>query len=85
MRRDGSVLIHIVDTIPDHLAERVGTLLCRCFHDRPTTEEQEQEHDDRFCSQADAFAYARALDGEEVIGFAAAYRRTITYRCTGRA
>ncbi len=58
-------------------------LLRRCFHDRPTTEEQEREHDDRFCRQADAFTYALALYGEDAIGFAAAYRPTITYR--GRA
>jgi ribosomal protein S18 acetylase RimI-like enzyme len=78
INKSSSVLLHIFDTIPDQHRGSLLVLLRQCFHSVPVTPEHAGEHDDRFCSQADTLKRVLVLDGDAVIGFATAYRRTIS-------
>lgn len=72
------MLVSAYDAIPGDVAQAVRSLLQQCFGRMGMTDDWRQEQDDRFCSQGDVLKHVIAVDGEEVIGFARAYRRTIT-------
>jgi predicted N-acetyltransferase YhbS len=77
------VRLQVFDTLPDDVAARLAPLLDQCFRNTGRTDAWLVEHRDRFCSQDDVLKHVVAFDDESVVGFARAYRRTISLH--GRA
>jgi ribosomal protein S18 acetylase RimI-like enzyme len=70
--------IQIADEIPQAYAGRIAQLLGQCFSAAGWSEQRLLEHEDRFCSQADAWRHLLALnDAERLVGFATVYTRQI--------
>jgi len=74
----GRMKIQVAEEIPHVHARRVAQLLHQCFSVGEWPEHRRLEHDDRFCSQADAWRHVLALNDEDtVVGFATVYKRQI--------
>jgi ribosomal protein S18 acetylase RimI-like enzyme len=70
--------IQVSDEIPNAHAQRVAQLLSQCFSAAGWSRQRLLEHDDRFCSQGDAWRHLMALnDADTVVGFATVYTRQI--------
>ncbi len=70
--------VEVLESIPSRHSARISALLSDCFR---ASVARRSDHNDRFCSQADAWRHVLALDPEEdiVVGFATIYRRRITW------
>lgn len=74
-----SVEINVYDRLPDDRLEATRALVRACFRDPNATDEARAENRDRFSSHGDAFKLIVATHGDDVIGFAVAYRRNIRF------
>jgi ribosomal protein S18 acetylase RimI-like enzyme len=77
---ESTVEIQVYNELPEPLRDAARALARASFRDPDATDEERAENRDRFSAHGDAFKLIVAVSGgDEVVGFAVAYRRTIRF------